>query len=254
VRVRATTLILAFLACAGLASAQSQIAIYNGASYQLRFPVAPGSYAKVSGNFAGVPTELASTIPLPTQLGGVQVFVNNVAAPLVAVRADEMSFQVPFETATGRTTLRITRGGSNLVEGPIDVLPEAPGVFFDLTDRNALGGILNQQNQYAVQATPARRGQAIQIYCTGLGRTSNQPANGSIPPSGQLATVLNQTVKVLISGVEAQVLFAGHTPNFPSIYQINATVPDRSYISGQVPLVISIGGISSNQVTFWVAQ
>lgn len=242
------------MAFAGLAAAQSPIAIYNGGSYQLRFPVAPGSYTKVSGNFAGVPAEFASTIPLPTQLGGVQVLVNNVAAPLIAVRADEISFQVPFETATGRTALRVTRGGSNLAEGPVDVLPEAPGVFFDLADRNALGGVLNQTNQYAVAATPARRGQAIQIYCTGLGRTNNQAANGANPAPGQLAAALNQTVKVLIAGVEAQVQFAGQTPNFPSIYQINAIVPDRAFISGQVPLVISIGGISSNQVTFWVAQ
>jgi uncharacterized protein (TIGR03437 family) len=33
---------------------------------------------------------------------------------------------------------------------------------------------------------------------------------------------------------------------------VNVQVPDQSFITGQVPLFLTIGGISSNPVAVWV--
>jgi uncharacterized protein (TIGR03437 family) len=61
-----------------------------------------------------------------------------------------------------------------------------------------------------------------------------------------------EDVEVRISVEEAVVQFAGAHPQFPGICQINAVVPDRAFITGQVPLYVKVGGVPSNLVSFWV--
>lgn len=240
-----------FLAVTSLAAQTSEIAVYNGASYTLRFPLAPGSFAKVSGAFAGVATAAATALPLPKELNGVQVLVNNVPAPLYAVRADEITFQVPCATPAGRQRLRVTRAGADVAAGSVDILASAPGLFYDLADRNAQGGVLNQAGAYAVPASPAVRGQIVQVFGTGEGALSIALEDGATPSA--LATARAET-KCFVSVEEAPLQFSGASPQFPGLWQINITVPNRPHIRGRVPLFCTVNGISTNVVTFWVAE
>jgi uncharacterized protein (TIGR03437 family) len=235
----------------GLTALPAQIAIYNGATNVLRFPIAPGSFAKVNGNFAGTPTASADRLPLPRELGGIQVFVNNVAAPLYAVRADEISFQVPRAATAGNHPFRITRGGAEIASSRVDVLDAAPGIFFAVGDPNAQGGILNQAGAFATRDNPARRGQIIQIFGTGEGPLASAVEDGAIP-TGLVST--RNEARCFVSVDPAVIQFSGASPQFPGLWQVNAVVPDRPYITGQVPLFCTINGISTNNVTFWVAQ
>lgn len=233
-------------------SAQGPPSVINGARFELRYPVSPGSYAQAYGTFEGVPTATAGTAPLPTTLGGIQVLVGDTAAPLYAVASSVVSFVVPAKTASGRVAVRVVRGETTLATGTADVVANSPGIFFVLTDPLAQGGILNQDSLYAVQSAPARRGQAIQIFATGQGPLDMDVADGRVS-AGTLARATGVT-KVYVSVDEAQVQFSGLSPQFPGLWQINAVVPDKAYISGQVPLVVTIDGIPSNQVSFWVAE
>jgi len=135
----------------------------------------------------------------------------------------------------------------------MDVYPVSPGIFHVLDDVRKQGGILNQASAYAVQGNPARRGQVIQIFATGQGAVSATVPEGGVPPTGTLVSATG-TTKVWISVDEAQVTFSGLSPQFPGLWQINAVVPNKPYISGQVPVVVSINGFSSNAVSFWVAE
>lgn len=241
------------LAMAMTLSAQTSLSVINGARFELRYPVSPGSYAQAYGTFEGVPTVSAPGVPLPTTLGDIQVMVGDTAAPLYAVGATVVSFVLPKNTPVGRATVRVVRGGTTLSTGTADVVPNSPGVFFVLTDPLAQGGILNQDSQYAIENAPARRGQAIQIFATGQGPVDVDVADGAVPASGTLARATG-TTKVYVSVDEAEVTFSGLSPQFPGLWQINAIVPDKSYISGQVPLLVTIDGVPSNQVSFWVVQ
>ncbi len=235
-----------------LVSAQGALSVINGARFEVRYPVSPGAYAQAYGTFTGVAAATAPGVPLPNTLGGVQVLVNNVAAPLYAVGPNAVSFLVPRGTETGRRAVRVVRGAETLAEGTVDVVPVSPGVFFVVGDQLAQGGVLNQASQYAVQNAPAQRGQVIQIFATGQGALDAEVADGAVPPAGTLARARGVT-KVYISVDEANVQFSGLSPQFPGLWQINAIVPDKAYISGQVPLVVTIDGVPSNQVSFWVA-
>lgn len=232
--------------------AQGNLSVVNGARFEVRYPVSPGSYAQAYGTFAGVPTESAQSVPLPTTLGGVQVLVNDVPAPLYAVGASVVSFVIPKETAPARQTVKVVRGSDVLSQGNADVVATSPGIFFVLGDPLAQGGILNQGSQYANEGTPAQRGQTIQIFATGQGAVNADVPNGAVPPAGTLATATGVT-KVYVSVDEATVTFSGLSPQFPGLWQINAVVPNKPYITGQVPVNVTIDGVPANQVSFWVA-
>jgi uncharacterized protein (TIGR03437 family) len=57
---------------------------------------------------------------------------------------------------------------------------------------------------------------------------------------------------VSIGGKSAQVLFAGLSPGYIGLYQINVVVPTGVTPSDQVPLILSVGGQDSPVVTMSV--
>ncbi len=73
----------------------------------------------------------------------------------------------------------------------------------------------------------------------------DQPvADGAPSPVAPIARAVNVPV-VTIGGVNARVDFAGLTPGFAGLYQINANVPPGVPSGNSVPLVISSAGQSS---------
>ncbi|MCW5981866.1 MAG: hypothetical protein KIT09_27525 [Bryobacteraceae bacterium] len=256
----------ALLVCASLSSlpAQAPLAIVNGATFQSRFPLAPGSYAQIFGELSGaIPDADAdlSQLPLPESLGGVQVRVEGVAARLYAVRAnvageqDVIAFLVPQNTQEGRRPVEVLLNGQTAGQGSIDVIASSPGIFFSRgADGLDLGGVLNQSNQFAVEATPARRGETVQIYLTGQGTNLTAAVeDGNVPPAGTLVRTTTDP-EVHVSVDKAEVQFSGVHGLFPGLWQVNAVVPDRPYIRGPVYLRVAMNGVVSNQVVFWVAE
>jgi uncharacterized protein (TIGR03437 family) len=59
-------------------------------------------------------------------------------------------------------------------------------------------------------------------------------------------------VKVTIGGIDARVFFAGLTPGFTGLYQVNAYVPAGVTPGDNVPLVITQAGRSSPPVSISV--
>jgi uncharacterized protein (TIGR03437 family) len=100
-------------------------------------------------------------------------------------------------------------------------------------------------------ARPAKIGEFISIYCTGLGDVTNRPGLGSQSPSNPLArTLLMPTVT--IGGVTATVAFSGLAPGYVGLYQVNVQVPDTAPTGPAVPMVLTIGGVASNTATIAV--
>ena len=257
-------LALGLCACAASLSAQGGIVAVNGASYTSLFPLAPGSYAQVFGTLTGnIPNADANLaqLPLPDTLQGVQVQVEGVAARLYAVRAnvsgdqDSIAFVVPQTTQPGRRAVRVTLNGQLAGEGSMDVVPSSPGIFFGRSAEGIdIGGVLNQANVFAVQGTPAKRGEVVQIYLTGQGTgLSAAVPEGNVPPTGTLVRTTTDP-EVYVSVDKAQVQFSGVHSQFPGLWQVNVIVPDKPYIRGPVPLRVSMNGVISNLVVFWVAE
>jgi uncharacterized protein (TIGR03437 family) len=93
-------------------------------------------------------------------------------------------------------------------------------------------------------ANPASRGETVVLYLTGLGPVSNAPQPGQ-PAS--LSTLSNALVapQVSIGGFLSTPAFAGLTPGFIGLYQINVAVPAAA-ASGVVDVTVQSNGVTSN--------
>lgn len=220
--------------------------ITNAASFSTT--VAPGSIVAVFGTFP-IAIPASSNFPLPTAVSGVSLqFGSAPLAPLFYGGASQINAQIPWELAgQTQTTVSPALNGQAGAPQTVTLAASAPGIFV-VNSQTAQGAILDSNYQLVSAANPATKGSFVQIYCTGLGAVSNQPATGAAAPSAPLAsTVLTPTVT--IGGVPATVEFSGLTPGEVGLYQINAQVPAGAPSGTAEPLIVSINGTASNTAT-----
>src|SRR5947209_6381956 len=70
---------------------------------------------------------------------------------------------------------------------------------------------------------PAKVGDVIIIYATGLGAVDSPPDNGQGSLDKLRQTVTKPTV--MVGGITANVLFAGLSPQFVGVNQLNVIIP-----------------------------
>jgi uncharacterized protein (TIGR03437 family) len=244
------TLGVAFSAMICLAQTPAPVTVINYAGYTSTFPVAPGSIASAYGNFGSIATTALTNLnPMPKELAGVKLRVNNVDAPLYFVSSSQINFVVPVATAIGKQAVEVLSGGSVVASGSVNVYDVGPGLASSDNSATRQGIIQNQDYGVNSQTVRARRGEIIQIYATGCGATNPAVTDG-VPPSAAAHAVA--PVKAYLSVSEAVVHYAGAHPQFPGICQVNVAVPNEAFITGQVPVFITVNGIASNPVSVWI--
>ena len=151
-----------------------------------------------------------------------------------------------------QTTLAATLNGQPGAAQTVSLAPFAPAIFSTNAEGTGQGAILDASYRLADSANPARAGSTVvQIYCTGLGAVTNQPATGAAA-SGSPLSWTTTVPAVTIGGAPATVQFYGLAPGYAGLYQVNAQVPAASAKGNAVQVTISIGGITSNAVTIAV--
>jgi uncharacterized protein (TIGR03437 family) len=233
------------------ASLEAQVTnIVNGASFRSDQPVTTGSWATAFGAFSGVSATTAPSYPLPTTLGGVTVTVDGVSAPLYFVGPTQLNFVTPTSLTPGLKTVQVKTASATL-SSSIRIISSAPGIFTKDQATPPKGAVRNQDASENTQSAPAHRGDVISIYGTGPGAFVQTVTDGAAAPSAPL-TVTKSTPQVFIDGVEATVQFSGLNPGNAALWQVNATIPSNSFITGRVPVRIFVDGVDSNEVTIFV--
>jgi uncharacterized protein (TIGR03437 family) len=212
--------------------------LVNGASFS--HTVAPGSIASVFGTNYANSSIGASVKPLPDDLGNVSITVNNVAAPLIFVGQFQANFQIPFETEPGTATVVVTSNGIASQAATVNVTAEAPGIFVTGTNQAVA---LNADNSVADSSNPAKVGSVVVMYVTGLGALDHPLQTGS-PASNDPLSNATVVPTATVGGVNAVVQFAGMSPGFVGLGQINLMIPKLA--KGSYPVVIKQGGQTSN--------
>lgn len=211
--------------------------------------IAPGEIVSLFGGPFLSPSASATGLPLPQQLGGISVTMNDLPAPLFFVGQGQINCLAPLELTGDTVVVRVRVQG--VVQATLSVPRRAvsPAIFtFDFSGGGP--GVLaeNSTGRVATPATPLKVGEFAVIYCTGLGAVTNPPATGS----GALALPLANTVvvpTVRIGGVNVPVLFSGLSPGFAGLYQVNVPISADLPKGSAVPVQIAIGGVTSNTVT-----
>jgi uncharacterized protein (TIGR03437 family) len=262
--------------CAGLALAQAPSIInggvLNGASFAKNQPVTPGSLVSIFGTQLASKVSQADTIPLSASLGGVTVlFINgNTAknAPMLFVQPDDpannvtsqLNVQVPWDLvpagASANVKVIVTNNGVNSNTANVAIAPFSPGVFAS----NGLAIAVNSDGTLAwptgavpgLTTHPAKIGDTVIVYATGLGAVADPPADGENSLDKLRPNLV--TPQIMVGGVSAEVEFAGLSPQFVGVNQINVKIPNAAP-GNSVPFQIILGGITTDaSVTMAVSQ
>lgn len=216
---------------------------------------ATGSLATLYGIDLAITTESAAAAPLPTSLGGVSVLYNGeLALPLLYASNGQINLQIPWE-ADGTVTFT-PRVGSRVGQ-PIAVPLGGfePGVYTLSQADPAQGAILIAGTGGAVAAPqgafsssrPARAGEILEVYASGLGPVEDAPPIGMPAPLLPRTTFVEPTATV--GGVEARVLFSGLAPGLVGVYQVNVEIPADSPSGDSIEVRLTTAERSSEPVT-----
>jgi uncharacterized protein (TIGR03437 family) len=189
------------------------------------YPVSPGGFAYLYGTGLGTQTVRATGFPFPATLGGVQVTVNGVAARLYSVSPTRIDCVVPYGVSGTTATIVATVGGtrSNTVEVPLAA--SGPGVFSLAQNGLGDGAILHANFTVVNAGNPARPGETVLVFLTGLGAVSPPVADGAAAPSAEPLARVTAPLRVTVGGRTANVSFQGLAPGLAGLYQLNVEIP-----------------------------
>jgi uncharacterized protein (TIGR03437 family) len=224
-------------------------AVTNAASYATN-AVAPGGLVALWGNSlaSGVATAPAGIYPWPQNIAGTSVTINGLPAPLYFVSPGQVNAQVPFELAPGSAMAEVTSPAGVTTWIPVTVQTAGPGIFTLNASGTGDAALLDAQTYRPItSASPAKAGEWIQIYATGLGAVNQAVTDGAAPPSPPPQT--SAAVQVLIDGVTYNAYWAGLAPGWVGLYAVNLQLP-ANLAPGSHQLQLSMGGASSNTATF----
>ena len=189
-------------------------------------PVVPGGWFYVKGSdlcdvqrIWGASDFTDSTV-LPTDLNGVEVWVNGAPAPVYFVSPGQVNAQAP-SNVSGTMTVQVFRLGlgSNILTVPVAQIQ--PSIYFYQVGSKDYAAALFQD--YSLMGDPAlvpgthkaKPGDIIQLYAAGLGPSpSGNVLSAPVPIAG---------VGVTIGSAAAQILGADLVA--PGQFQVNFIVP-----------------------------
>jgi len=226
--------------------------VVDGASYSLSATPSPGQIVAVFGS-QFVPSLIqAQALPFPPSLGDLSLVIAGRSVPLIYASAGQVGAILPYGLTIGPSSQMIASRGTQLsVPVPVAISAGEPGIFTPSGNGQGQGHVYINGLTLADSNNPAKAGDAIVIYCGGLGEVSPAVDAGAAVPTDQLRNASN-TVSLTIAGISAKVVFAGLTPGSAGLYQINAVVPAGIAPGNAVPVVITIGAVRSSTVTMAV--
>lgn len=258
-----TRRMLFLLTCAAMLtldlSAQPRIfgrGILNAASFMpAGLPagsIARGSLFTIFGARLGPTSSPTLAFPLATMLGGasIQVVQGNttVNAIPVFVSPGQINAIMPSNAPLGAVSLYVTFNNSKSPPSPARVVTDSFGIF------GAVGpGIMQNfvdQSTLPVNTpfSPAKAGQTIILYGTGLGAGLN--ADNVAPQAGNLPT----KTEVFVGGQLASTAYSGRSPCCAGLDQIVFTVPSSAPLGCWAPVQIRTSGATvSNSVTMAIS-
>jgi uncharacterized protein (TIGR03437 family) len=185
---------------------------------------------------------------LPTVLGTseTRVFINNYPADLYYVSPTQINFLVPPNLSAQAAVVQVVIDG---LAGPPIALTlglAAPGLF-QLDLQNAVA--TEPDGSVLTPTSPARPGDIVVLYATGLGRVTPPAVYGQLPTAAApLISGANLSILLDETAVPANAIdYAGVAPGFAGLYQINLTLPMSTGVNPEIQLQLdgasSIAGV-----------
>ena len=207
-------------------------------------------------------TQLATSQPLPTQLGETVVEFQDATgrvtnSQLFFVSAGQVNFLVPPNTPNGNATLRVKRNGTTVVQGAIEVQQVSPGLFTAASSGEGVAAayVLRVNNANSNDQTA----DLVFRYNQSTASFEANPIDLS-RPNESVFLVLYGTgirwrsalsgVNVSLRGTNYPALYAGPVGEFAGLDQVNIGPLPASLIgAGPVNVVLTVDGKTAKTVT-----
>jgi len=241
-----------------LVIAANAVTSVSAASFVANTALATESIAAAFGSNMATSTEMASTLPLPTELGGVRLKVKDGAgaerlAPLFFVSPSQINYQIPPGAVVGLAGVTVTNGADVTAAGAVEIATVSPGLF----SADASGQGIANALALRLKANGSLSYEPVAQYDAAQNRFVAVPIDLG-PATDQLFLAFYGTglkfrsalsaVNCSIGGVNNEVTYAGEVPGFVGLDQINARLSRTLAGRGEVDVVISVDGKTSNTV------
>ena len=114
----------------------------------------------------------------------------------------------------------------------------SPGIFAVSQAGDGYGAITHANFQVVSSSNPAKQGEVVLVYLTGLGSVKPAVTDGAAGPTSPLS-VTSGTFAVDFGGDTGTIQYAGLAPGFAGLYQVNVQIP-KDAPTGDV--YVDIGG------------
>jgi len=232
---------------------------YNGADFKagsispcsIATIIAPG----VAPGIQGVVTPSSLFGPLPTLLASDAVSFNGTAAPIFNVAnvsgQQQITVQVPCEVTPASSVPVTVAVGSGSATVSVPVLAASPGIFqTQMSDGVLRAVIIRPDGSFASLTNPARRGEVVRAYATGLGVTSPSVGTNAtaIPGSDAIVqgAVIMGVTNTLGQGEGVRVITARVALDLIGVFEIPFQVPSDAVTGNNVAFSIGVIPVGSS--------
>ncbi len=237
-----------------LVSPYLETASVNGASYAPNAAVGVESIVSIFGSNLATREAAAQQLPLPVELGGTSIKVRDSVgverlAPLFYVSKLQVNYQIPVGTAPGFATVIVTTANGEVSAGAVNVTNHAPGLFSATANGSgwAAASVLyvkgTQRWSSPVASCTAQGCTPILIDLSAADEVYLELYGTGIRANRELGTV-----RAMIGGETATVLYAGPQCCYAGLDQVNVQLPTSLRGRGTVEVVLSLDEKTANPV------
>src|SRR5262245_57253719 len=224
------------------AAAQSVVSV-NAASYM--GPLAPAAITAAFGVNLATRTEIAQSVPLPTQLAGVTLKIidaNNIqhAVPLFFVSAGQINYLIPDQVAPGAAQLIVNNGAGGVSQGQLQINSSSPAIFTTTYSGRGLAVALTTFDGVNFESVVTPDGSARKVSAGAPWRPNYLTMFGT-----GLRGASN--LRARIGGVDVTPMYVGAQGAFAGLDQVNLMIPQNGF-SGMTDISITADGQVSNTV------
>jgi uncharacterized protein (TIGR03437 family) len=208
------------------------------------------------GDNLATATQIATTVPLPTTLGGARVLVRDASgierlAPIFFAAPSQINYQIPAGTANGAAAVTVMKNGVNIASGVSIISSVAPGLF----SINATGQGLAAGFALRARADGSQTFEPLARFDAARNQFVAVPIDIS-SPNEQVFLILFgtgikgrqslATVSAKVEGIDAEVMYAGPQGDFVGLDQINLKLSQGLAGKGDVEIALIVEGKQAN--------
>lgn len=221
----------------------SVLDVYNTASGERGRVVPGGIYTVVIRGYVpdlnGFVVANTVTGPLPTRLRGVEVQFGNTLAPIYHIGrsggTEVVTVQAPFEMAAGGNVWIVVRRIEGGVAGlEVPVVDYQPALFVHTdTQGRRFAVAIRPDGSYVTPDNPARRGEIVRFFATGVGQVTPLARTGFTGIPGQ------RVAAEFAFGINHQgvrVVSATYAEGMVGVYEFAVEIPADAQVGSEIPV------------------